>query len=133
MCLEVFLGTNYELSETDDRLRIDGRVPGDIKKRLEGLNVIHIGAAHTGCGCGFLVEGENAEENEIEDKTRLAHRALLSYIDRVASQEPVRLIVRWAGDSLKRTNTTDLALGDLDTLDLSIAWDHPQDIVLRPS
>lgn len=133
MCLEVFLGADCELSEPADWLRVGDRVPRDVKERLQSQNVVEIGAAHTGCGCGFLVEGTNVEVNEVEEEDRRAHAALLSYIARAASEQPAHVIVRWAGDSLKKTRPMALAVADLETLDLSIAWDHPQDIILRPS
>ncbi len=131
MCLEVFLGTGHELLNADDGLIIDDRVPGDIKRRLQGLHVVHIGAAHS--GCGFLVDGQNVEENQVDDETRQAHDALMNYVNRLVSKEPVRLVVRWAGAFLKKTNITEVEVGDLNTLDVSVAWDYPQDFRIRPN
>lgn len=131
MCLEVFLGTDQEVPQPDRWLRIESRVPKDVRNRIASRYVISIGATHTYCGCGFLVEGENVDTDEVRLDDRQAHSALLGFVHEVASEQPTRLIFRWAGDSLRKTETRELDLDGLDTLDLSSAWDQPQDLLVR--
>lgn len=124
MCLEVFVGSTQPLPDEGDELLVgDSHIPKDVARRMDGLNVVHVGASGTGCACGFLADDE--------EPAPPARNALIGYLEEAAGRQPIRLVVRWAGDSLRKTPTTTLPPTQLASLDLEIAWDHPQDILVR--
>lgn len=124
MCLEVFVGATQPLPDEGEELLVgDSFIPKDIARRMDGLDVVHVGASRTGCACGFLEDDE--------DPAPPTRDALIAYLQEAAFQQPIRLVVRWAGDSLRKTPTTGLPPSELDSLDLEVAWDHPQDLLVQ--
>lgn len=133
MCLVIYLATDADLPVVawnkaapafNVRLPKRKRVRGDFKTSY----VYEIGA-HTGCGCGFLTDGDDSEEAV---KTSESRAALRSYVEQAAESGEVELLVCWIGDENKHAQTVVMRPEEIPMADFDSAWHQPVRIDVRP-
>ena len=107
--------TIHKKARSDRRLHI-------AKRRLGSPYVYEIGS-DTGCGCGFI--GDDLQSEEEVQTFRTSRAALRSFVEGAAEGGGVRILACWAGDEGDEAEWLALTPGDVETLDLAKTWDKP--------
>lgn len=131
MCLVIYLATDAQLPVGDETAAaLSVRLPKRkrVRAELNAAYVYEIGA-HTGCGCGFLTDGDDSDEAV---KTSESRTALRSYVEQALQSGEVELLVCWGGDENKAARTLVMSPEQLVTADFDSAWDQPIRIEVRP-
>jgi hypothetical protein len=132
VCLAIYLATDAELPVVAWDKSAPGfnvrrpkrkRVPGDFKTEY----VYEVGA-HTGCACGFLMDGNGSDDAE---KTARSRAALRASVEQATERGAVQLLVCWIGDETKAARTLVMSPEELVSADFDCAWDQPIRIDVR--
>ncbi len=85
--------------------------------------------AHTGCGCGFLAEEDDDEDEVLA--TAASRASLRTYVEDALSTGRVELLVCWIGDEGRRADASVVSPADLEEADFGAAWDRPLRFTVR--
>ena len=132
MCLVIYLATDADLPQVAwDKNAPALNVRKPKRKRVRGEfdapHVYEIGA-HTGCGCGFLTDGDDSAEAV---KTSESRAALRSFVEQALQRGEVELLVSWSGDEKKDARAMVVSPEELVDADFDSAWDQPIRIDVR--
>lgn len=126
MCLVIYLATDAQLPVVAwDKTAPAFNVRLPKRKRVRGeFNAAHVYeiGAHTGCGCGFLTDGNGSDDSV---KTSESRMALRSYVEQALQGGGVELLVSWLGDEKKDARAVVMSPEELGTADFDSAWNQP--------
>ena len=131
MCLVIYLATEAQLPVGDETApALNVRLPKRKRVRAEfNAGYVYEIGSHTGCGCGFLTDGDDADEAV---KTAESRAALRSYVEQALQSGEVELHVCWGGDEKKAARSLVMSPEQLVTAHFDSAWDQPIRIEVRP-
>lgn len=132
MCLVVYLATDAQLPVVAwDKTAPAFNVRLHKRKRVRAefnAGYVYETGAHTGCGCGFLTDGDDSAE---ATKTSASREALRSYVEQALQSGEVELLVSWLGDEKKDARAVVMSPEELVTADFDSAWKQPVRIKVK--